>query len=64
MGMFGSGCLACIYILVREVWVVDGWVLGSGAFVSPEVGVHRVKIMICASVKITCTCIITHSLVF
>ena len=35
--------------------MVDVWVLGSGSFVPPGVGVHKVKAMICASVKIACT---------
>ena len=61
----GWGCLGedvwLIAILVREVWVVDVWMLGSGTFVPPGIGVHRVKTM-CASVKITS--IIAHSLAF
>ena len=56
------GCLGedvwLVAIWVREVWVVDVSVLGSGTFVPPGFGVHRVKTMICASVKITC--IIAH----
>ena len=65
-GVFGRRFLGehvwLVDIWVREVSGVDVWVLGSGMFVPPRVGVHRVKIMMYASVKITD--IIAHSLVF